>query len=189
MSVFVVVRMGDDDDTPLFFQSPYGPESRTLDEERSGKKNVPFPPVNAEAREETARGHRTAIVSPSNGYRSHWEGENYAQEHENVKEERSNTYTGENGENIQESEEETNAQGNIDLLQPPTPAGRQEMVENNGNDNRGALEQEEKQREGKRCEVNESVQVVLSRSSEERGDGKTCPGVDNSKPNIRKTEG
>ena len=186
--------MGDDDDSPLYFQSPYGPESRTpAPEEARSVKKVPFPLVNTEAQKETPLGHGTAIVSPSNGYRFHWEEENHAQEHENLKEERTITYTGENDENIQESEEETNAQGNTGLLQPPTPAARQEMMEKNGQDNRGALDQEEKQRECKRCEVNESVQAVLSRSSEdceikERGDGETYPGVDNSKPNV-KSEG
>ena len=108
----------------------YGPESRTPSpgEERSVKK-VPFPPVNAVAQEEIPLGHRTAIVLPSNGYRFHWEGENHAQEQENLKEESSITYTGDNDENIQESEEETNAQVNIGPLQPPTAAGRQEINE------------------------------------------------------------
>ena len=180
--------MDDDDDSPLPFQSPYGPESRTPSpgEERSVKK-VPFPPVNAVAQEEIPLGHRTAIVLPSNGYRFHWEEENHVQEQENLKEESSITYTGDNDENIQESEEESNAQGNIGPLQPPTAAGRQQIKENNGQDDRGALEQE-RQRAGKRCEVNGSVQAVLSGSSEDgeikvRGDGHTCPGVDMSKPN------
>ena len=176
----LVVKMGDGDDSPLHFQSPYGPESPTPDERKNVKKNVPFPPVNAEAQEEIQIGHGTAIVLPSNGYRFHWEGENHALEHE---EERTNT--GENDEDVQESEEETNAQGNIGPLQPPTPAGRHGTMENNGQDNHGELEQEKKQREGKRCEV----QAVLPRPSEdgeikERGDGRTCLRVDISKTNI-----
>ena len=175
--------MGDDDDTPLCFHSPYGPESRTLDEARCVKKNVPFPPVNAVAQEETPLGNRTAIVLPSNGYRFHWEGENHVQEHEEW------NIGGENDENIQESEEETKPQGDIVPLQSPILVGRQEITENNGQDNSGALEQEEKQREGKRCEVDERVQAALSGPSEdgeikERGDGHTCPGVDISKPNT-----
>ena len=173
--------MGDDDDSPSYFQSTYGPESRTRDEARYVKKNIPFPPVNAEAREETPLGDTTAVVSSSNDYCSFREGENYAHEHENLKEERTTTYKGENDETIQESEEETNAQGNNGLLQPPTPAGRQEMMVNNGQDNSGALEQEEEKCEGKSCE-DDSVQAVLSPSSKDRGDGITCTGMYNSKP-------